>query len=109
MSEQERIAGQFLGGNVGEASQRLFRPTATPEEIAELRKKQEEQRKAYEEEERKAHLRQYRDAFAMAALTGLLACPHNCEGTSKNPLERISKLAYQYADAMLATREESSQ
>ena len=34
-----------------------------------------------------------RDRFAMAALTGLLAYPSDCQGTSKNPLKRFSKRA----------------
>lgn len=45
-----------------------------------------------------------RDRFAMAALTGLLAYPKDCEGESNNPLERFSKRAWEYADAMLKAR-----
>ena len=45
-----------------------------------------------------------RDRFAMAALTGLLASPSDCQGASKNPLERFSERAWEYADAMLKAR-----
>ena len=105
MSEQERIAGQFLGATaLGQAAERPFPPTPTPEEIAEWRKKEEEQRKAYKEQQRKQARNELRDRFAMAALTGLLACP-NSDGTQYD----YAKWVYQYADAMLKARGENSQ
>ena len=42
-----------------------------------------------------------RDRFAMAALTGMLACPNNSEG---NTLDNFAAIAYAIADAMLKVR-----
>ena len=52
----------------------------------------------------KAARAELRDRFAIGALTGLLASPSDCQGTSKNPLERFSERAYEYADAMMKAR-----
>ena len=99
MSDQERSAGQFLGAiSFGQAQRPMqLERQPTPEEIADWRKKEEEQRKAYEEKQRKEQFRQYRDAFAMAALSGLLA-----EGS--HPRELCAEEAYFHADAMMKAR-----
>ena len=49
---------------------------------------------------------QLRDQFAMAALTGLLAVPDTNVGSVEvyKNMARVSKFAYQYADAMLKAR-----
>ncbi len=100
MSDQQRSQGQFLGASAASGAYVRERIQLTPEEIAEWRRKEEEQRKAYAEQQRKQARAELRDRFAMAALTGLLA----------NPAEaRISPAewtydAYRFADAMLKAR-----
>ena len=84
----------------------LFYATLGAQTLQKTMLEQEEAAYASRMKQARAELR---DRFAMAALTGLLASPSECEGKSKNPLERYSKRAYQYADAMMATREENSQ
>lgn len=97
MSDQERNAGQFLGTSaVGNVYVREPIPP-TPEEIAEWRKKEEEQRKAYEEQQRKQARAELRDRFALAALTGFLAVDH-CIASD------VARWSYEYADAMLKAR-----
>ena len=103
MSDQQRSQGQFLGvgfasGLSGVHVREPIQPT--PEEIAEWRKKDEEKRKAYEEHQRKEHRKQLRDAFAMAALTGLLSDP----GCGEVSACAVSNTAYEYADAMMKAR-----
>ena len=96
MQKLEQSAAQFIG-----ASAYVREPIPpTPEEIAEWRRKKEEQRKAYEEQQRKEHRKQLRDAFAMAALTGLLANPSH---DMLSPEEWATD-AYNIADAMLKAR-----
>lgn len=46
-----------------------------------------------------------RDRFAMAALAGMLACGHRNYGTIDDVVSHASRVAYEYADAMLAERE----
>ncbi len=49
-----------------------------------------------------------RDAFAKAALAGLLACPMQGDpGSEYDPFKDISERAYRYADAMLEARKEA--
>ena len=50
-----------------------------------------------------------RDRFAMAALAGMLACGHRNYGTIDDVLSYASRVAYEYADAMLAEREKEPQ
>ena len=97
MSEQQRSQGQFLGASAlsGVHVREPIQPT--PEEIAEWRKKDEEKRKAYEEHQRKEHRKQLRDAFAMAALTGLLAAG---DAHAFNRDEMAAE-AWRQADAMM--------
>ena len=99
MSDQERSAGQFLGASAYGQAQRPFQQT--PEEIAEWRKKEEEQRKAYEEQQRKQARVELRDRFAGYALIGLLA---NGGFYLANHLEQRAKAAWAEADAMLKAR-----
>ena len=105
MSDQKRSAGQFLGASTYGQAQRPMQleRQLTPEEIAEWRKKEEEQRKAYEEQQRQDHRRQLRDIFATAALTGLLA-----EGLDElwQKRDTYAEEAYLYADAMMKARGE---
>lgn len=51
-----------------------------------------------------------RDMFAAMALQGMLACGRDtqlCDEVAQNPA-RASEWSYQYADAMLKAREQSS-
>lgn len=50
-----------------------------------------------------------RDRFAMAALAGMLACGHRNYGTIDDVLSYASRVAYEYADAMLVEREKEPQ
>jgi hypothetical protein len=98
VSDQERSAGQFLGASAYGQAQRPIQPT--PEEIAEWRKKEEEQRKAYNEQQRKQARAELLDSFAMAALTGLLAAgDHHAYNRDEMAIE-----AWRQADAMLKAR-----
>ena len=98
MSDQERSAGQFLGASAYGQAQRLIQPT--PEEIAEWRKKEEEQRKAYEDQQRKQARAELRDRFAGYALIGLLAAG---DAHAYNRDEMAAE-AWRQADAMLRAR-----
>lgn len=105
MSDQAKMFCQQQGaGLVGRPVyvREPFQPT--PEEIAEWRRKEEEQRKAYEEQQRKEHRKQLRDAFAMAALTGLLAHRNNAPSFISTHQDQRARMAYEYADAMLKAR-----
>lgn len=97
MQKLEQSAAQFIG-----ASAYVREPIQpTPEEIAEWRRKEEEQRKAYDEQQRKEHRKQLRDAFAMAALPGFLG---QYVQAHPSDFEAIATDAYGLADDMLKAR-----
>ena len=98
MSDQAKTFCAQGAGLIGGASYAREPIEPTPEEMAEWRRQEKEQREAYEDRQRQEHRKQLRDAFAMAALTGLLA-----SGSVGSP-ERFSITAYEYADAMLKAR-----
>ena len=100
MSDQQRSQGQFLGASAASGAYVREPIQPTPEEIAEWRRKEEDQRKAYEEQQRKEHRKHLRDAFAMAALTGLLANPNEGRGW----MAEWAYDCYQFADCMLKAR-----
>ena len=100
MSDQERSAGQFVGASAYGQAQRPIQPT--PEEIAEWRKKEEEQRKVYAEQQRKQARAELRDRFAAAALTGLLVAGDNFAQVYNR--DEMAIEAWNQADAMLKAR-----